>query len=49
MKGGFWGIITLMFLGFIFVAVLLHAKGFSMAAGTLFSGTNRLGRTLEGR
>lgn len=49
MKGGFWGAITLLFLGFIFVAVLLHAKGFSLAAGTLFGGVNSLGQTLEAR
>lgn len=43
------GIITLIFLGFIFIGVLRNAKGFSSAAGTLFSGTNQLGMTLEGR
>lgn len=46
---GFWGIVTIAFLGFIFMGVLLHAKQFSTAAGTLFSGTNTLGKTLEGR
>lgn len=35
--------------GFVFIGVLTHAKGFSIAAGTLFSGTNNLGKTLEGR
>jgi hypothetical protein len=45
----FWKILTLFFLGAIFLAVMTHAAGFSQAAGTLFSGTNTLGRTLEGR
>jgi hypothetical protein len=48
MKGA-WGILTIIFLGFIFVAVLLHARGFALAAGTLFSGVNSLGQTLEAR
>lgn len=42
-------ILTLFFLGAIFVAVMLNAKGFSLAAGTLFTGVNKMGRTLEGR
>jgi hypothetical protein len=45
---GPWGIVTLIFLGFIFVAVLTHARGFSSAAGTLFTGVNGIGTTLEG-
>jgi hypothetical protein len=48
-SGTFWGIVTIMFLGFIGIGVLRNAKGFSAAAGTLFTGTNTLGRTLEGR
>lgn len=36
-------------LGFVFVAVLTHAYGFSLAAGTLFGGVNNLGKTLEGQ
>lgn len=44
----FWKILTLFFLGTIAIAVLTHAKGFSMAAGTVFTGVNSLGRTLEG-
>lgn len=43
----FWRVLTLFFLGAIFVAVMTHAKGFSTAAGTLFTGVNTLGRTLE--
>lgn len=43
----FWKILTLFFLGAIFVAVMTHAQGFSSAAGTLFSGVNSLGTTLE--
>lgn len=45
----FWKIVTIVFVGFIFVAVLTHAYGFSLAAGTLFGGTSRLGSTLEGK
>lgn len=44
-----WGIITLIFVGFIFMGVLLNAGGFSKAAGTLFSGTANLGKVLEGQ
>src|SRR5215469_7447587 len=47
MGKGFWGVLTLFFLGTIFVAVMTHAKGFSTAAGTLFTGVNTLGTTLE--
>lgn len=43
-----FGIITLIFLGFIFMGILLHASGFSSVAGTLFSGTASLGSVLEG-
>jgi hypothetical protein len=43
----FWRVLTLFFLGAIFVAVMTHAKGFSTAAGTLFTGVNQLGSTLE--
>jgi hypothetical protein len=42
-----WKLLTLFFLGSIFVAVLTHASGFSTAAGTMFSGVNTLGKTLE--
>jgi hypothetical protein len=44
-----WGILTLIFLGFIGIGVLRNAKGFSLASGTLFTGVNTLGRTLESR
>jgi hypothetical protein len=43
----FWKVLTLFFLGAIFIAVMTHAKGFSTAAGTLFTGVNSLGTTLE--
>lgn len=49
MSNKMWGVITIIFVGFIFVAVLTHAAGFSTAAGTLFTGVNTLGGTLEGR
>lgn len=42
-------LITILFLGSIFVAVLLNAKGFSLAAGTLFTGVNSAAKTLQGR
>lgn len=44
----FWQILTLFFLGAIFLAVLTHAKGFSTAAGTLFTGIQGMGSTLSG-
>lgn len=44
----FWKILTLFFLGAIFLAVMTHAAGFSTAAGTLFTGVQGLGTTLEG-
>lgn len=36
-------------IGFVFIGVITHAYGFATAAGTLFSGTNTLGKTLEGQ
>lgn len=44
----FWKLLTLFFLGAIFLAVMTHAAGFSQAAGTLFNGVNSMGKTLEG-
>lgn len=44
----FFKILTLFFLLATFVAVMTHAKGFSQAAGTVFTGVNGLGQTLEG-
>jgi hypothetical protein len=44
----FWGILTLIFVGFIFLGVITHAGGFSKAAGTLFTGVTNLGSTLSG-
>lgn len=42
-------ILTMTFLGFIAMGVLLHAKQFSQAAGTIDTGINATGRVLEGR
>jgi hypothetical protein len=44
-----WKWLTLFFIGCIFLAVLTHADGFSKAAGTMFTGVNSLGKTVEGR
>lgn len=44
-----WGIITLIFVGFIIMGVLMNSGGFSKAAGTLFTGTASLGSVLEGQ
>lgn len=43
----FWKWLTIALLAFVFIGVLLHAYGFSLAAGTLFTGFNQLGQTLE--
>lgn len=43
------GWITLFFVGALFVLVVTHAKGFSTAAGTVFTGFNNLGTTLTGQ
>jgi hypothetical protein len=40
-------IVLWVIVAFVFVAILANAKGFSLAAGTLFSGTNTLGQTIE--
>lgn len=42
----FWKILTLIFLGGIFFAVLTHAGGFSQSAGTVFTGISNLTSTL---
>lgn len=44
----FWKVLTLVFLGAIFLAVMTHAKGFSTAAGTVFTGINGIASTLSG-
>lgn len=44
-----WKLLTLFFIGAIFLAVMTHAAGFSNAAGTMFTGINTMGKTLEGR
>jgi hypothetical protein len=43
----FWKILTIIFLGAIFVAVLTHAQGFSQSAGSVFTGINSIAGTLE--
>lgn len=43
----FWKVLTLIFMGAIFVAVLTHAKGFATAAGTLTGGVQGIAKTLE--
>lgn len=45
----FWKVLTLFFLGALVVLIVTHAKGFSTAAGTLFTGINTLGTTLTGK
>ncbi len=44
-----FGLLTLLFLLFFFIGIMRNAKGFSQASGTMFSGVNQLGMTLEGR
>lgn len=41
-------LITLFFIGSIIVLIVTHAPGFSMAANTVFSGVNTMGKTLTG-
>jgi hypothetical protein len=45
---GFWGVLTLFFLGSLVVLVITHANSFKIVAGTMFSGVNSLGTTLTG-
>lgn len=42
-----WG--TIVLFGFIFMGVMLHAKQFSTAAGTIDKGINATGLVLEGQ
>jgi hypothetical protein len=49
MQKDVFAIITLFFIGSLFVLVVTHARGFSTAAGTLFTGVNNLGTTLTGQ
>lgn len=42
-------IVMWLILGFIAMGILMHARQFSIANGSVFSGVNTLGRTLEGR
>lgn len=44
-----WKIVTLVFVGFIGMGILLNAGGASKVMGTLFSGTASLGSVLEGK
>ena len=44
----FLNIVLWVIVGFVFIGILTHAAGFSLAAGTLFGGTNALGKSLEG-
>lgn len=47
-RDSFWGWLTLLFIGFLVIGIITHAYGFSLAAGTLFSGVQGLGTSLEG-
>ena len=49
MTNKIFDIITLFFIGALVVLAVTHAKGFSTAAGTLFTGVNNLGTTLTGQ
>lgn len=42
-------VILWLIIGFVFIGVITHAYGFSLAAGSLFTGANTLGGTLEGK
>jgi hypothetical protein len=42
-------LVALFFVGSLVVLAVTHAKGFSTAAGTLFTGVNNLGTTLTGQ
>lgn len=44
----FWKWLTLVFIGFIFLAAITHAKGFATSAGSLFTGFTGLGTALSG-
>lgn len=44
----FWKWLTILVVAFVAVAILTHAYGFSLAAGTMFQGLQGLGGTLEG-
>lgn len=41
-------LVMFFFIGAIIVLVVTHSAGFSQAAGTLFTGVNKLGTTLTG-
>lgn len=47
MKDVAW-VITLFLLGAIGVLIIMNARGFSLAAGSIFSGFNSWGQTLSG-
>ena len=42
-------LIMVFFIGSLVVLAVTHAKGFSTAAGTVFTGVNNLGTTLTGQ
>lgn len=42
-------LVALFFVGSLVVLAVTHAKGFSTAAGTVFTGVNNLGTTLTGQ
>jgi hypothetical protein len=46
-KENFWGVLTLLLIGFLVIGIITHAYGFSLAAGTLFQGVQGLGTSLE--
>lgn len=48
MSKDIFALITLFFIGALFVLVVTHAKGFATSAGTLFSGVQGMGATLTG-
>jgi len=47
-RENFWGWLTLLFVFFLIIGIITHAAGFSLAAGTIFSGFQGLGTSLEG-
>lgn len=43
----FWKWFTLLLVFFVVMGIILHAYNFAVAAGTLFTGVQGLGSTLE--
>lgn len=48
MEAGAFKLITLFFVGALFVLVVTHAKGFATSAGTVFTGVEGMGTILTG-